>query len=105
MNTKREEKSKCILFQRYTILKIKETDRLFILSVQIAHSQGTLLLQDEDVVMGSLSLTESSQAGEEFTIGGVVAKSLRLEILNKPAYVGYDFTGAVVTPIVSLDVT
>ena len=66
--------------------KIKSLDRVFQANIQIQHSQGVLNLGDADIAQGSLSYTEASQAGEDFTVGGVVASDLSVEILNKPEY-------------------
>jgi len=63
--------------------KIKENVRTFKISIEIQHSAGTLTLSDEDIITGSLRLNESSQAGNDFTIGGVVASTLEFDIVNK----------------------
>ena len=82
--------------------KILSTDRTFKLSVTIDHSGGTLNLTDADVALGSLSVIEKSQPTDEFSVGGVVASDLSIEILNKTGYDIINFTGAVVKPVVSL---
>lgn len=76
--------------------KIKENNRLFECKIQIEHSQGTLYLDDKDLVAGSLTYTEASQTGEEFTIGGTVASDISFTILNKPEYHDITFMGATV---------
>ena len=76
--------------------KIKENNRLFECKIQIEHSQGTLYLDDKDLVSGSLSFTEATQSGEEFTVGGTVASDISFTILNKPEYENIKFIGATV---------
>lgn len=82
--------------------KIKENNRMFKCKIQIQHSQGMLDLSDKDLILGSLSYSEGSQAGEEFTIGGTVASDLSFIIKNKPEYADIDFEGATVIPQVAL---
>ena len=82
--------------------KIKENNRTFRSAIQIQHSTGVFKLTDKDIVSGSLLYTESSQAGEEFTMGGTVMSDITFTILNKPEYVDIDFTGATVIPVISL---
>lgn len=82
--------------------KIKENNRVFQCKVQIQHSQGVLDLTDKDLVLGSLLLAESSQAGDEFTVGGTVAADLSLSFLNKSEYEDIEFEGATVIPQVAL---
>ncbi len=84
--------------------KIKELDRVFEAKIQIQHSRGVLDLTDADIVGGSLIYNESSQAGEDFTIGGTVASDLSVTILNKPEYANYDFAGATITASIGLDI-
>lgn len=76
--------------------KIKSDDRLFECKIQIEHSQGTLYLTDKDLVLGSLSFTEATQPGEEFTTGGTVASDISFTILNKPEYEDIKFIEATV---------
>ncbi len=76
--------------------KIKELERTFEARIQIQHSLGVLNLTDKDIVSGSLVYTESSQAGEDFTIGGTVASNVEFTILNKPEYADIEFMGATV---------
>lgn len=84
--------------------KIKENNRIFECKIQIEHSQGTLYLDDKDLVAGSLTYTESSQAGEEFTIGGTVASDIGFTILNKPEYENIVFMGATVFVNIGLQI-
>lgn len=84
--------------------KIRENNRLFECKIQIEHSQGTLYLSDKDLVTGTLVYTESSQAGEEFTIGSTVASDISFTILNKPEYENIVFTGATVFVNIGLQV-
>lgn len=84
--------------------KIKELERTFEAKIQIQHSQGVLDLTDSDIVQGTLSYTESSQAGEDFTIGGTVASNIEFSIFNKPEYINYDFIGATVTVNIGLKI-
>lgn len=71
---------------------IKKTTRTFRFSIAIYHSAGTLILEDKDIVLGSVQLTESSQAGEDFTVGGAVASTFQIDINNKTDGVDGDFT-------------
>ena len=64
--------------------KIQLNNRLFEAHITINHSQGTLELTDADIMLGTLAYSESSQAGEEFTVGGTVASDIKFTILNKP---------------------
>jgi len=82
--------------------KIKENNRVFQCKVQIQHSQGVLDLTDKDLVLGSLLLAESSQAGDEFTVGGTVAADLSLSFFNESEYEDIEFEGATVIPQVAL---
>ena len=84
--------------------KIKQNNRLFECKIQIEHSQGTLYLSDKDLVTGTLVYTESSQAGEEFTIGSTVASDISFTILNKPEYDDITFMGATVFVNIGLQV-
>ena len=84
--------------------KIKENNRLFECKIQIEHSQGTLYLDDKDLVVGSLTYTESSQTGEEFTVGGTVASDISFTILNKPEYDDITFMGATVFVNIGLQI-
>ncbi|WP_333638513.1 hypothetical protein [Tissierella praeacuta] len=76
--------------------KIKLTDRLFEVKIQIQHSKGVLNLGDKDLVQGTLTYTESSQSGEEFTIGSTVASDISFSIMNKSEYKNINFIGATV---------
>ena len=76
--------------------KIKENIRTFEAKIQIQHSKGVLELSDKDLAQGTLIYTESSQAGEEFTVGGTVASDISFSILNKPEYNDIQFMGATV---------
>lgn len=84
--------------------KIKENDRLFESIIQIQHSTGVLNLSDKDLAVGTLTYTESSQAGEEFTIGSTVASDISFTILNKPEYENITFMGSTVTCSIGLQV-
>ena len=46
--------------------------------------------------------TESSQAGEDFTVGSVVASHIEFKVLNKAEYADIDWEGATVIPTVGL---
>jgi len=83
--------------------KIKELERTFEARIQIQHSLGVLNLTDKDIVSGSLTYTESSQAGEDFTIGGTVASDIEFTILNKPEYADIEFMGATVLVSIGLE--
>lgn len=82
--------------------KIKELERVFQARIQIQHSQGVLNLTDKDIALGSLIYNEASQAGEDFTIGGVVASDLTVNIVNKPEYANLQFVGATLTASIGL---
>ena len=84
--------------------KIKSNDRLFECKIQIEHSQGTLYLTDNDLVLGSLSFTEATQPREEFTVGGTVASDISFTILNKPEYENIKFIGATVFVNIGLQI-
>ncbi len=82
--------------------KIKENVRTFKISIEIQHSAGTLTLSDENIVSGSLRLNESSQVGNDFTIGGVSASTLEFELIRKAEYSEIEFEGATIIPQVGL---
>jgi hypothetical protein len=82
--------------------KIKETTRTFKLLVQIQHSTGTLELSDKDIVGGSIIFAESTQTGDNFTIGGTVASTFEFELFRKPEHDLITFEGATVIPQVGL---
>ncbi|QUH21071.1 hypothetical protein [Alkaliphilus sp. B6464] len=78
--------------------KIQENNnRVFDLIIQVQHSKGVLSLYHKDLVHDNLIYTESSQAGEEFTIGSTVASDISFSILNKEEYNDIQFMGATVT--------
>ncbi len=83
--------------------KIKELERTFEARIQIQHSLGALNLADKDIVSGSLTYTERSQAGEDFTIGGTVASEIEFSLLNKPEYTDIEFMGATVIVSIGLE--
>lgn len=83
--------------------KIKELERTFEARIQIQHSLGVLDLTDADIVGGSLVYNESSQAGEDFTIGGTVASNVEFAILNKQEYADIEFMGATVLVSIGLE--
>jgi hypothetical protein len=83
--------------------KIQELERTFEIKIQIQHSQGVLYMTDTDIVGGTLAYTESSQAGEEFTIGSTVASSIEFSILNRPEYADIEFMGATVLVTIGLE--
>ncbi|MGF7059294.1 hypothetical protein [Brassicibacter mesophilus] len=83
--------------------KIKELNRFFKIVIEIQHSQGVLILSDKDIVGGTLIYNESSQSGEEFTVGATVASTIEFEILNKPEYENISFMGATVIATVGLE--
>lgn len=82
--------------------KIKEQDRVFELNIRIEHENGTLKLTDEDIEMGSFKVIDSTQTGEDFTVGGTTAKHMEFTIVNKNKYEGVNFIGSKVIPTVSL---
>lgn len=82
--------------------KVKELDRVWESRVDIEHEKGTLRLDDKDIALSGLSVTEKTQPGEDFTAGGTVASDLNLKILNKPEYKDINFTGAKIKPYVML---
>ena len=83
--------------------KIQQNNRVFKANIAISHSQGTLALSNKDIVSGSLIVNESTQSGNDFTIGGTVGSDLSLEILNKPEYDNYDFVGATIIVNIGLE--
>ena len=80
---------------------IGENDRLFSIAITVEHEQGTIDVTDKDLAQGSFSYEASSQPGEDFTIGGVVAASIQFTLMGE--YEGIDFLGAIVTPVVFLE--
>ena len=74
--------------------KIQLLDRTFTSNIKIHHSSGVLDISDVDLVGGTLVFNESSQSGEDFTVGGVVASDISFEILKKPEYKDINFIGA-----------
>ena len=76
--------------------KINEDGREFTCNITIEHSQGTLELTDDDLSMGSLTYTEATQSGDEYTIGSTVASDISFTIFNKPEYDDIQFMGATV---------
>jgi len=112
--------------------KIKETTRMFKSSIEIQHSAGVLTLTDKDIILGTMQIDESSQSGQNFTVGGIVAGTFNVEIVNKTDsingsftvdnilvtvdemlhtvdyyedYVGINFEGATIIPQVALQVS
>lgn len=83
--------------------KIQENSRTFKTIIEIQHSNGVLFLSDRDLALGTLVYTESSQAGEDFTIGSTVASNISFEILNKPLYSNIEFMGATVIVTIGLE--
>ncbi len=77
-------------------IKIKDTTRTFKTLIQIQHSTGTIELTDKDIVGGSIIFTESTQTGDDFTIGGTVASTLEFDIFRKSEYDSIAFEGAAV---------
>lgn len=82
--------------------KISSSDRIFELNIRIVHEDGILDLTDKDIGLGSFKVVDSSQSGEEFTIGGVVAKHLEFTLVNKDKYDNINFIGAKVIPTVKI---
>ena len=71
--------------------KIKETTRFRKMKIEIQHSAGVLDLTDKDIVGGSIILTENSQSGQDFTVGGAVASTFDVTIFNKTDGIDGDF--------------
>lgn len=82
--------------------RINSLDRVFKLEVRIEHSTGTLVLDDKDIVQGSFHVNESSQSGDEFTLGGTVGSDMEISILKIPEYEDIDFIGAKIVPTVGI---
>lgn len=82
--------------------KIKENTRVFKISIEIQHSTGTLTVTDSDIVLGSVYYSESSQSGNDFTIGSAVASTFEFELLRKPEHDLITFEGATVIPQIAL---
>ncbi|OZV10801.1 hypothetical protein CIW83_18460 [Tissierella sp. P1] len=76
--------------------KIKKRSGTFETKIQIQHSKGVLDITDKELAQGTLIYTESSQAGEEFTIGSTVASDISFTILNKEEYKDINFMRATV---------
>ena len=74
--------------------KIQELNRDFRVDIVIHHSTGTLNLNNSDLVSNSLKYKESSQSGDDFTIGGVVASEISFDINKKPNYDSLKLVGA-----------
>lgn len=84
--------------------KILENTRTFKTIVEIQHSTGVLFLYDKDLVSGVLEYTESSQSGDEFTIGSTVASDISLTLFNRPEYANINFMGATIIVTTGLEV-
>lgn len=82
--------------------KIQELDRIFNIEIRIEHSKGTLILGDNDIAIGSFVHHDSSQVGDEFTVGGTYAGNIEFKLVNKSEYDGIDFVGARVYPKIGL---
>ena len=82
--------------------RINKDGREFTCNITIEHSQGTLELTDEDLSMGSLTYTEATQSGDEYTIGSTVASDISFTIFNKPEYENIQFMGATVLVSIGL---
>ena len=82
--------------------KIIEPDRVFELDIRIEHSKGTLNLSDKDIELDSFNMIDASQPGEDFTVGGTVAKHIEFTLVDKDKYEGINFIGAKVIPTVKL---
>lgn len=81
---------------------INNPERLFKISIRIEHENGTLHLNDEHLAMGSFNVLDASQSGDEFTVGGTVAKHIEFTLVNSKEYEHIKFMGAKVIPTVSL---
>lgn len=81
---------------------IQKDNREFTCDITIEHSQGTLELTDDDLSMGSLTYTEATQSGDEYTIGSTVASDISFTIFNKPEYENIQFMGATVFVTIGL---
>ena len=82
--------------------RINKDGREFTCDIRIEHSQGTLNLTDEDLSMGSLTYTEATQSGDEYTIGSTVASDVSFTIFKKPEYENIQFMGATVFATIGL---
>ncbi|HZJ99461.1 MAG TPA: hypothetical protein VFC79_05625 [Tissierellaceae bacterium] len=84
--------------------KISESNRLFEINIRIEHNGDTFYLTDEDIEQGSFSYENSTQSGDDFTIGGTVASTIKFNLVNKAEYDGIDFVGARAYPTVGIEV-
>lgn len=86
--------------------KIKSTNRTFKTNIQIRHSEGITTLTDADISFGTVNFSESSQAGEDYTVGSATASKFSFEIKlndeNREQLKNIKYTNAVILPTVSL---
>ena len=52
-------------------------------SIAVNHSDGVIELRDKDLAEDLIACTESTQAGEDFTVGGTVASTISFTIFNE----------------------
>ena len=76
--------------------RIKLTERTVDLKVDIQHSQGILYLTGNELVDNTFQYTESSQSGEEFTIGSTVASDISFTIHNNENYKDIKFIDSII---------
>lgn len=83
--------------------KIKELDRIFEAVVEIDYADGTLVLYDEDLGLGSIQMTDTTISNDNFGIGSAVAADLGLTLINKDdRWSTLKFNGAEVRPYIGL---
>lgn len=83
--------------------KIKEVDRTFEAVIEIDHTEGTLVLHDEDLGLGSIQMIDTTISNDNFGIGSAVAADLSLVLINKDdRWSTLKFNGAEVRPYIGL---
>lgn len=83
--------------------KIKEVDRTFEAVIEIDHAEGTLVLHDEDLGLGSIQMIDTTISNDNFGIGSAVAADLSLVLINKDdRWSTLKFNGAEVRPYIGL---
>ena len=86
--------------------KIEQDGRVFETKIIIDHELGSLELSDNDLSLGGLTYNSSTQSGDDFTIGGVVANDISLSIRRVDDTLdNVNFEGAIIRPSVGLEVS
>jgi len=86
--------------------KIEQDGRVFETKIIIDHELGSLELNNDDLSLGGLTYNSSTQSGDDFTIGGVVANDISLSIRRVDDTLdNVNFEGAIIRPSVGLEVS